>query len=129
MTTPNLICAHNHSGKLILKQNPTNNNHLDFGLYSKSLNQYDSLTDILEDIYYNSETPYIILYIKQIDNNHKIDVSGELLIDKDSDGIYDWHIGNFPIGKQLFELVDKELLMKLQHVSALEIAEDSGDAK
>lgn len=126
MAVQKLICTHNHSGKLILKDTIEK---MDFGLFSKSLNQYDSITDILEDIYYNSDTPYIILHIRQIDNNHKIDVSGELLIDKDSDGIYSWFVGEFQLEKQLFELVDKELLMKLQHVSALGIAEDSGDAK
>ena len=127
MTAQNLICTHSHSGKLILKNIIEN---MDYGIYNKSLNQFNSITDILEDSYYNSETPYINLYISQIDNNHEIDVSGELLIDKDSDGIYDWFVGDFQLGKQLFELVDKELLMKLQHVSALvEIAEDSGDAK
>jgi len=127
MTVPNLICTHSHSGKLILKNTIEK---MDYGIFSKSLNQFDSLTDILEDIYYNSDTPYIKLYIRQIDNNHKIDISGELLIDKDSDGIYSWFIGEFQLEKQLFELVGKELLMKLQHVSALvEIAEDSGDAK
>jgi len=127
MTVANLICTHSHYGKLILKNTI---DKMDYGIFSKSLNQFDSLVDIIEDIYYNSETPFIKLYIRQIDNNHKIDVSGELLIDKDSDGIYSWHINEFQLEKQLFELVDKELLMKLQHVSALvEIAEDSGDAK
>ena len=127
MSTPNLICTHSHSGILILKNSLEK---MDYGIYNKSLNQFNSITNMLEDIYYNSDTPYINLYMRQIDNNHKIDVSGELLIAEDSDGIYSWFINEFPLGKQLFELVGKELLMKLQHVSALvEIAEDSGDAK
>jgi len=64
MTSQNLICTHSHSGKLILKNTIEK---MDYGIFSKSLNQFDSLTDILEDIYYNYDTPYIKLYIRQID--------------------------------------------------------------
>jgi hypothetical protein len=65
-----------------------------------------SITDILDTIYNSSNTINKLVRVlgRIYNNNHTFGGFNSLHIAKDRDGVYSYHIGSFPIWKQLFEL-------------------------
>lgn len=109
------------TGKLILANDLTK---INFGIYDSSKVTFNSITEFLNEVY-QSDSPYISFTIKRLDlvNPHWIERIGKLYIAKDSDGIKDWQVDSFPLGKQLYELGSETINMYIEH---LEISEAVG---
>jgi len=71
-----------------------------------------SITDILDKIYKSKNTIKKLIRVSgRIYNNHTLPFNGfeSLHISKDKYGTYSYHIGNFPIENQLYELIGKNV--------------------
>lgn len=109
-----------HRGKLILSENL---NKVNYGIMNESAVTFDSITDFLNKIY-NSPTPFIKLNVKNFTDNRSCYKMGKLSLKEDSNGILDWHIDeflldleDFQLGKQLYEWGEKEIGMFILHLN------------
>lgn len=75
-----------------------------------------SITDLFDIIYYSKNCIKKLVRIagKICTKSHTFHCFEGLHIQKDKQGILGYHIGNFPINSQLFELVDEEVEIYLE---------------
>ena len=112
------------TGNLILANDLTK---INFGIYDNSKVTFNSITEFLDEVY-QSDSPYISFTIKRLDleNPHWIERTGKLHIAKDSDGIKDWQVDSFPLGKQLYELGSETINMYIEHLEISEAVSSNG---
>ncbi len=112
------------TGKLILANDLTK---INFGIYDNSKVTFNSITEFLDEVY-NSDSPYISFTIKRLDltNPHWITKIGKLHKAKDSDGVNDYFVNDFPLGKQLHEIGEENINMKIEHLELTEATDSNG---
>jgi len=100
-------------------------NEMNYFLHSAELNENKSITDFLEKVYKSTDAydPKVYILIENLDNNHIIERKGELFKDRDKYGVYDFVVGLYPLGQELFELVDARLAVTIIHLVATETSE------
>lgn len=104
------------SGQLILS---SKKNQIDFGIYSVSKVTNQSITKYLDEVY-KSDNPLINLYMKNKNNGEECFEIGELTIQKDSYGIYGYHVDQFPLVEQLFQWGDDEVYVNIEQLTEAE---------
>ena len=112
------------TGKLILANDLTK---INFGIYDSSKVTFNSITEFLDEVY-QSDSPYISFTIKRLDlvHPHWITKVGQLHMAIDQDGIKDYFVGDFPLGKQLYELGDENIYMYIEHLEISEATDSNG---
>jgi len=101
------------SGKSILSGKM---NEINFGVYNAQKVTSQSLTEYLDKVY-KSDSSFIRLYIKNLDNGEVINQIGELIIQKDSYGIYSYHINQFSIVEKLWDWSDANVSVNIEQVT------------
>ena len=118
-----MINKFSSTGKLILAEKL---DEIDFGIHNKQRATFDSVTNFLNGVY-ESPTPYLKLFVKNITDNRSYFNIGVLEKDIDSDDIYDWMLYcendelPFQLGKQLFEWGEKEIDFYMEHLEQLNL--------
>ena len=107
------------TGKLILSNNLTVN----YGVYNKPLTTFDSITDILNNIY-KSDNPLVRIKLIQISNRHTLDKMGKLYIDKDKYGVEGFFINSLPLDLYMDEIVGEYIEIYIEDFIT-EISEES----
>lgn len=118
-----VINFYHATGKLVLAENFTK---IDFGIYNNSKITFNSVTEFLNNVY-QSHSPFISFTIKRLDLDtpHWVTRTGKLRKDFDDDKIQDWFVEFFPLGKQLHELGEEIIEMKIEHLEVNEATEAS----
>ena len=106
------------TGKLILSNNLT----INYGVYNKPLTTFDSLTDILNNIY-KSDNPLVRIKLIQISNGRTLDKMGKLYIDKDEYGVSGFHVNSLPLDLYLDEIVGEQIEIFIEDFIT-EVSED-----
>ena len=107
------------TGKLILSNNLTVN----YGVYNKPLTTFNSITDILNNIY-KSDNPLVRIKLAQISNGRTLDKMGKLYIDKDEYGVDGFHVNSLPLDLYMDKIVGEYIEIFLESFNT-EVAEDS----
>lgn len=111
------------TGELTLKNTTL---EMNYGLYNNSRVANYSITDFLNHTYKNYPSSPLKVIIKELDSGNIIySYVGNLHIAKDSDGILGWHIDQYPLEADLFNLVDRELEVFICRLDAVNIAENT----
>ena len=120
-----MINKYHFAGKLSLSN--VNLSKMNYGVVNNSTSNitFNSITDILDDIYH-SESPYISITIRTLDDSTKLIHKGELNICRDKHGVYDYCVSgsqnhNFALGLELFHLTGKEMAIHIEHLEQKEI--------
>ena len=107
------------TGKLILSNNLTVN----YGVYNKPLTTFDSITEILNNIY-ESDNPLVRIKLIQISNGRTLDKMGNLHIDKDKYGVEGYFVNSLPLDLYLDEIVGEQIEVFLEDFIT-EVSEES----
>ena len=98
---------------------------MEYLIISKTERDYRSqnITNILDEIY-SSPSPFISVMIKTLGDSIKIIHTGELNIKKDKYGIHTYHIDNFCLEDELFDLVGSQIEIHIKHLEENEIKKE-----
>jgi D-lyxose ketol-isomerase len=83
----------------------------------------NNITNILNEIYY-SNSPYISIELKTLDNSIKLIHKGELNIQKDKWNVLDYCVDNFALGLELFNLTNKDIDITIKHLDEKEFKKE-----
>ena len=107
------------TGKLILSNNLT----INYGVYNKPLTTFDSITEILNNIY-KSDNSLVRIKLIQTSNGHTLDKMGKLYIDKDQYGVSGYFVNSLPLDLYLDEIVGEQIEIFIEDFIT-EISEES----
>jgi hypothetical protein len=96
------------NGEISLDDN--DQSRMNYLIEDLSTKEKTSITDILDGIYNGNNTIKKLVRVSgRLYNSHALPFNGfeSLHISKDKYGTYSYHVGNFPIENQLYEMIGK----------------------